>query len=190
MFRAACDNSVTTSQPARPPTANLRISKCPPASPICAKPVPHQPSPLPHHRVPAAHRTSSRHPLPSASPTPAGRPCSSTPGRLPDDDGHQGARNPGRRSDIFERRRLAGRDRRCVSSVHRHPSPRGAKSNRKSDPTGPPLTLTRAIYTVMGFGRLLVTTSRTGRGRTDDAWLVRNRSRQTSGRLCRAALPQ
>ena len=151
---------------------------------------PRQPSPLPHHRAPAAHHTSSRHPLPSASPTPAGRPCSSTPGRLADDDGHQGARNPGRRSDIFERRRLAGRDRRCVSSVHRHPSPRGAKSNRKSDPTGPPLTLTRAIYTVMGFGRLLVTTSRTGRGRTDDAWLVRNRSRQTSGRLCRAALPQ
>ena len=29
MFRAACDNSVTTSQPASPPTANLAISKCP-----------------------------------------------------------------------------------------------------------------------------------------------------------------
>ena len=38
MFRAACDNSVTTSQPASPPTANLRISKCPRARPICTKP--------------------------------------------------------------------------------------------------------------------------------------------------------
>ena len=38
MFRAACDNSVTTSQPASPPTANLSISKCPPASQICTKP--------------------------------------------------------------------------------------------------------------------------------------------------------
>ena len=39
MFRTACDNSVTTSQPASPPTANLRIPKCPPASPMCATPV-------------------------------------------------------------------------------------------------------------------------------------------------------
>ena len=38
MFRAACDNSVTTSQPASPPTANLRISKCPRARPNCTKP--------------------------------------------------------------------------------------------------------------------------------------------------------
>ena len=38
MFRTACDNSVTTSPPASPPTANLSISKCPPANPICTKP--------------------------------------------------------------------------------------------------------------------------------------------------------
>jgi len=111
------------------------------------------------------------------------------PGRLPDDDGHQRARNPGRRSNIFERRRLAGRDRRRVSSVHRHPS-RVVRNRIEGRSYGSAADVTRAIYTVMGFGRLLVTTSRTGRGRTDDAWLVRNRSRQTSGRLCRAALPQ
>ena len=39
MFRAACDNSVTTSPPASPPTANLSISKCLPVSSMCTKPV-------------------------------------------------------------------------------------------------------------------------------------------------------
>ena len=58
-----CDNSVTTSQPATPPTANLTISKCPPASPICTKTRPRQPSRLPHHRAPEAHRNPSRHPF-------------------------------------------------------------------------------------------------------------------------------
>ena len=73
MFRAACDNSVTTSPPASPPTANLTISKYPPASPICTKPDRANPSPLPHHRAPAAHRNPSRQPFrhPHA-PTPAG----------------------------------------------------------------------------------------------------------------------
>jgi hypothetical protein len=38
MFRATCDKRVTTSQPASRPTANRRISKCPPANPMCTKP--------------------------------------------------------------------------------------------------------------------------------------------------------
>ena len=71
MFRAACDNSVTTSQPASPPTANLRISKCPPASPICAKPV--RTNPL-HCPTTARQRlTATHHDTPSIGiPTPCG----------------------------------------------------------------------------------------------------------------------
>lgn len=73
MFRTACDNPVTTSKPASPPPANLTISKCPPASPICTKPHRANPSPLPHHRAPAAHRKPApqpfRHPH---TPPPAG----------------------------------------------------------------------------------------------------------------------
>jgi hypothetical protein len=38
MFRVASDNSVTTSPPASPPTANLRIPKCPRASPDVHQP--------------------------------------------------------------------------------------------------------------------------------------------------------
>jgi hypothetical protein len=80
MFRTACDNSVTTSQPASPPTANPSISKCPPASPICTKPDRANPSPLPHHRAPADHRKPSRQPFrhPHAQPL-RDRPCHSTP---------------------------------------------------------------------------------------------------------------
>ena len=66
MFRAACDNSVTTSQPASPPTANLRISKCPPASPVCAKPV--RANPL-HCPTTARQRLiANRHDSPSRPP--------------------------------------------------------------------------------------------------------------------------
>ena len=59
MFRAACDNSVTTSQPAGPPTANPSMSKCPPACPVCNQTGPRQPSPLPHH--PAVRLTTTHH---------------------------------------------------------------------------------------------------------------------------------
>jgi len=70
MFRPTCDNSVTTSPPARPPPANLRISKCLPAQPMCTKPDRSNRA-VPHPRAPAAHRNPSRHPLPSASLPPA-----------------------------------------------------------------------------------------------------------------------
>lgn len=63
MFRTACDNSVTTSQSARPPPANPIISKCPSASPIRTKPDRANPLPLPHHRAPAAHRNPSPQPF-------------------------------------------------------------------------------------------------------------------------------
>ena len=59
MFRAACDNSVTTSQPAGPPTANPSMSKCSPACPVCNQTGPRQPSPLPHH--PAVRLTTTHH---------------------------------------------------------------------------------------------------------------------------------
>src|SRR6185312_8787070 len=71
MFRTACDNSVTTPQPASPAPANLTIWKCPPARPMCTKPDRANPSPLPHHRAPAAHRNPSRQHLPSAPQPPA-----------------------------------------------------------------------------------------------------------------------
>jgi hypothetical protein len=71
MFRATCDNSVTTSPPASPPTADPGITKCPPTCPVCNQTRPRQPSPLPHPR----HASRSSHPittaLPSASPPPA-----------------------------------------------------------------------------------------------------------------------
>ena len=52
----------------------------PPASAICTKPDRANPSPLPHHRAPAAHRNPSRQPFrhPHA-PTLRDRPCHSTP---------------------------------------------------------------------------------------------------------------
>ena len=71
MFRAACDNSVTTSQPASRPTANLRISKCPPANPICTKQDRSNRVPCPTTGAPAAHRRSSRHPFHPHAPPPA-----------------------------------------------------------------------------------------------------------------------
>ena len=70
MFRAACDNSVTTSQPASRPTANLRISKCPPANPICTKQDRSNRVPCPTTGAPAAHRRSSRHPFHPHAPHP------------------------------------------------------------------------------------------------------------------------
>ena len=65
MFRATCDNSVTTSPPASPPTANLTMSKCPPASPICTKPDRANPRHYPttaRQRLIATHHDSTFHP--------------------------------------------------------------------------------------------------------------------------------
>ena len=73
MFRTTCDNSLTTSQPASPPTANLAISTCPPPSQSCPKTSPRQSGALPHHRTPTAHRNPSRQPFRDPhAPTPAG----------------------------------------------------------------------------------------------------------------------
>jgi hypothetical protein len=71
MFRAACDNSLTTSPPASRPPANLRISKCPPANPICTKPVRANPLRCPttsRLRLTATHHYTF-HPQPHAAPS-------------------------------------------------------------------------------------------------------------------------
>src|SRR5262245_44284492 len=67
MFRATCDNSVTTSPPASPSTSNLSISKCLSASPICTNQSP--PSPLHYpttarQRLIAPHHDTPFHPHP------------------------------------------------------------------------------------------------------------------------------
>ena len=71
MFRTTCDKRVTTSRPASPPTANLRIPKCPPANPICTKPDRSNPLPCPttaRQRLIAPHHDSPsiRSPTPAA----------------------------------------------------------------------------------------------------------------------------
>jgi len=66
MFRTTCDNSVTTSQPASPPNSKPDHVEMPASKPDLHQTRPLQPSPLPHHHAPAAHRNPSRQHLPSA----------------------------------------------------------------------------------------------------------------------------
>jgi len=61
-FRAACDNSVTTSQPAQPTDSKPAYLEMPSSKPDLHQTRPRQPSPLSHHPAPAAHGNPSRHP--------------------------------------------------------------------------------------------------------------------------------
>ncbi len=73
MFRTTCDNSVTTSAARQPTNSKPDHLEMPAGKPDLHQTRPGQPSPLPHHRAPAAHRKPSRQPVrhPHA-PTPAG----------------------------------------------------------------------------------------------------------------------
>jgi hypothetical protein len=70
MFRAACDKRVTTPPARQPTTSKPAHREMPAGKPDLHQTRPRQLSALPHHRVPAAHRTPSRHP--SARPDPCG----------------------------------------------------------------------------------------------------------------------
>jgi len=65
MFRAACDNSVTTSAACPPTHSNLRIPKCPPA----ARFAPNQTRHVEGHDLRRPHSTPTNHPY--ARPTTA-----------------------------------------------------------------------------------------------------------------------
>jgi hypothetical protein len=67
MFRAACDNSVTTSPPTSPPIANPDHPKCPPAQPMCTKPDRADPRHCPTTASGSSQGITT--PLPSAPPT-------------------------------------------------------------------------------------------------------------------------